>query len=177
MKNAGFSFGLVRGLVAVVLLLVVLGVEVVKGADLSITATSVAPSSTATLQQVTFGETVTAGQVLYAHATDGKYYKARGNATGTATPAGIACVGGAANQKGLMVVKDATLTIGATVTSGTVLVLSYATAGGIAPVTDLAADDVDTVYVRVFGVAGASNKISVDFNTGRVISGSIPPSG
>jgi hypothetical protein len=153
-----------------------LPVGLVNAADLTITATSVAPSSTATLQQVTFGESVTAGQVLYAHASDGKHYKARGNATGTATPAGIACVGGAANQKGLMVVKDTSMTIGATVTSGTVLVLSYATAGGLAPVTDLVADDVDTVYVRVFGVAGASNKISVDFNAGRVISGSIPPS-
>jgi hypothetical protein len=172
-----FGFSTMRFLVAGVMLAVVLGARCVAGADLTITATTVAPSSTATLQQVTFGETVTAGQVLYAHASDGKHYKAHANASGTATPAGIACVGGASGQKGLMVVKDTQLTIGATVTSGTVLVLSYATAGGIAPVTDLAADDVDTVYVRVFGVAGSSNKISVDFNTGRVISGSIPPSG
>ncbi len=157
------------------LLLVLMGTGPVCAADLTITATSVKPSATAVLQQVVFGGTVTAGQVVYQH-TDGKYYPARANALATATPAGIACVGGAADQTGLMVVKDTQLTIGATVASGTVLVLSYASAGGIAHITDLAADDVDTTYVRVFGVAGAANRISVDFHSGRVISGSIPPS-
>src|SRR5215216_1090446 len=107
-------------------------------ADLSITAASVAQSTGATTSDGTAGATVTAGQPVYQDAADGNQWKpADGNASlAIATVIGIALHASLDNQP-LRVQTGGDIVIGATITVGGVYVLS-ATAGGIAPVADLA---------------------------------------
>ncbi|MBV9549103.1 MAG: hypothetical protein JO256_05450, partial [Alphaproteobacteria bacterium] len=88
---------------------------------LSITAANVVPGTDADIAHGIAGETITAGQPVYRSSTDGKWYKADSN-SGTAearVPLGIALCGSSASQP-VSVQKSGTITIGATVTAGTV---------------------------------------------------------
>lgn len=109
-----------------------------RAVDLSITATSVAPSANAIIRSATAGATITAGKLVYKSATDNKLYLADGDSATAATRdcVGIALVSSAAGAPCAYVIEDPALVIGATVTNGTIYVLS-ATAGGIAPAADL----------------------------------------
>jgi hypothetical protein len=105
-------------------------------ADLSITAANVRPGSDAIIRLVQFGENVTAGQVVYLKSSDSKYWKADANAGSSAEVAvGIALTGGSTDGYGV-IQTGGTIIIGATTVKGEIYVLS-ATAGGIAPCTDL----------------------------------------
>jgi len=106
--------------------------------DLSITATSVAPSANAIIRSATAGATITAGKMVYKSATDQKLYLADCDSATAAVRdcVGIALVSSAAGAPCAYVIEDPALVIGATVTNGTIYVLS-ATAGGIAPAADL----------------------------------------
>lgn len=105
-------------------------------ADVSVTATSVAKTATTRIINGFLGGTVTAGQPVY-QATDGTYLAADANASATtSTCAGVALNGGASGQP-VAIAAGGTYTPGFTVTVGAVYVVS-ATAGGIAPVADLA---------------------------------------
>lgn len=109
-------------------------------ADLTITATSVVAPTSVQLDKNSFaGETITAGQVVYKKSTDSKWWKAQcdGNAeeSGVGVPFGIAVTGGAAGQFIVVCTGGGTVTLG-TGTAGTLYVVA-ATAGGIAPISDL----------------------------------------
>lgn len=129
-------------------------------ADISITAANVAASANAKTVTGTAGETITAGQTLYLSSVDNRLYKADANASiATADCVGIALHGAAAGQPLRYVYEDPDFTPGGTLSlsvaadSG-VYVLS-GTAGGIAPMDDLAA----TMYPVVLGVAKSTTKI------------------
>lgn len=106
-------------------------------ADVTVTATSVAKASDTIIAYGYLGATATAGQSLYLDESTSTYklYDANSSAT-TAVFAGIALNGGASGQP-VAVATGGTLNPGFTVTVGAVYVGS-ATAGGIAPVADLA---------------------------------------
>lgn len=131
-------------------------------ADITVTATSVTRS---TGEQTTYlaGETITAGQCVYVE-TDGKVWKSDSNASGKKDLLGIALNGGAVNQP-IIVQTSGTIAIGGTVTVGTIYVVS-ATAGGIAPHTDLATG----WDVIIIGVGATSSTISLDiFDSGTAV--------
>src|SRR5678816_2782509 len=107
-------------------------------ADLVITPASVVAISGVTLVTGTAGETILAGQALYFKAADAKLWKSRSAAAATteeSTPVGIAMHGATAGQP-VVYASSGVLNIGATTVKTTPYVLS-ATAGGIAPMTDL----------------------------------------
>lgn len=111
-------------------------------ADLTITAADVVKGGVGSIPVTTengiAGATVTAGQVVYEDATDNNKWKlADANVSDAAANVkGIALHAALAGQP-LQVIKGGPLTLGAILTAGHWYVLS-ATAGGIAPVADLA---------------------------------------
>jgi hypothetical protein len=132
-------------------------VPLAPAADITITATSVAKGSGATVTTYYAGETITAGQVLYLH-TDGLVYKSDSNGTSAQKAAnGIALNGGATGQP-VAVQTAGSITIGATVATGTIYVVS-GTAGGIAPHGDLASG-METIII---GVATSTTVIALNF--------------
>tara|TARA_R110000868_G_scaffold32425_3_gene117959 strand:- start:1657 stop:2076 length:420 start_codon:yes stop_codon:yes gene_type:complete len=117
--------------------------------DITITAASVVPGSDAVKTSGIALSTITAGQVVYRDPTTLKFAPAD---TDSATAAirdvfGIALNGAAANQP-VSVQTSGTLTAGGTLLPGMTYVLS-GTAGGFAPVADIANGD----YTVVIGVA------------------------
>jgi hypothetical protein len=116
-------------------------------ADLTITAASVLPGTEAEGAQFEQGlaaVAITAGQLVYKD-NNGLYRLADNNDTSEllSVIAGVSLHGCAAGQP-LRVQTAGPYTVGATVASGTVYVLS-ATAGGIAPVADLATGNRTTI--------------------------------
>lgn len=110
-------------------------------ADISITVGNVARSGNdvTLIKDYPAGETITAGMAVYLKSSDSKWYKAQCDGTaeesGSGVPLGVALHGSLANQP-LVVQTQGLITIGGTVAAGTEYVVS-ATAGGIAPHTDL----------------------------------------
>lgn len=127
-------------------------------ADISITAANVLPGSNARTENGTFGATVTQGQAVYLDASDGKYKLAdNDNATAAVRrPRGIALNAGS-NGQPATIQTSGSITIGGTLTAGTVYVLS-STAGGIAPQADLASGD----DVVILGVAKSTTVLALD---------------
>ncbi len=117
-------------------------------ADVVITAANVAQGADANITHGFLGATVTAGQVVYRDSADSLFKLADGNSGTAAARAafGIALNGGATGQP-VAVQTSGTYTVGGTVTVGGVYVLS-ATAGGIAPVADLATGN----YTNAIGI-------------------------
>jgi predicted transcriptional regulator len=128
-------------------------------ADLTITAASVLPGSSAQTATGVAGEALTAGQAVYRKVSDGKFYKADCN-SGTAevrVASAIALTGSAAGQS-VVVQTGGQITIGATLTAGVVYYLS-GTAGGIRPVADNTTGD----YPQVIGMAMSTTSLLLDF--------------
>lgn len=126
-------------------------------ADLSITAANVVHASDAVKEAGVAGATITAGQVVYRDAADGKY-KLADNDSATAavrSPRGIALHGASANQP-LTIQRSGDITIGATLTAGVAYYLS-STAGGICPVADLGAGD----YPTIIGIAESAAVLNI----------------
>jgi len=119
-------------------------------ADIAVTAGNVVRTS-GHVEDVTWGEAITQGQCVYRLSTDGEWYKAQCDdsaaASGYGTGCGIALTAGSNGQPG-KVQRNGVINMGATLTVGTIYVVS-ATAGGVAPSTDL----VGTNYCTVLGVA------------------------
>lgn len=128
-------------------------------ADLTITAANVAASGGAKTRTGIAGATVTAGQVIYLDTSDGRYKLADSDSATAAvrSPFGIA-LNGAASGQPLTVCTEGPVTIGATLTAGTVYYLS-ATPGGIAPVADLVTGD----YPTIIGIATSTSVLKVKF--------------
>jgi hypothetical protein len=125
-------------------------------ADITVTATSVKLSS-GTSSLYNAGAAVTAGQVVYLH-TDGLVYLSDANASATTKAITGIALNGAAIGQPVSVQTSGTITIGATVAVGTIYVVS-ATAGGIAPSTDLAS----TWGTIIIGVADTTGTIKLQF--------------
>lgn len=109
-------------------------------ADLTITAANVA--STSGVQETGIaGATITAGQVVYADSTTGRYLLADNNSATAAAklPRGIALHAASSGQP-MTILKSGTLTVGGTMTAGVAYYLSD-TPGGICPVADLASGE------------------------------------
>lgn len=127
-------------------------------ADISITAANVLPGSNARTENGTLGATFTQGQVAYLDTSDGKYKLAdNDNATAAVRrPRGIVLNAGSNGQPGT-IQTSGDITIGGTLTPGTVYVLS-STPGGIAPQADLASGD----DVVILGVAKSTTVLALD---------------
>lgn len=109
------------------------------------------------------GETLTPGQAVYLK-TDGKYWKADAGAALTAKAVGVAITDAIADQE-VVVVKSGQVDLGATLTVGTVYVVS-GTAGGIAPVGDTPSSE----YLTILGWATAADELYLNIiNTGVTI--------
>lgn len=108
-------------------------------ANLTITAASVVPSGNAVTKSGTAGATITAGQAIYLDPTSSTYKLADCDLAGAQACDGIALNGASAGQPVDMLAAG-DLTIGATLTKGTVYVLA-ATAGMICPLADLVTTD------------------------------------
>lgn len=129
-------------------------------ANLSITAASVAFGATPAFGDGIAGETITAGMAVYQDSTDSyKLKKAQNSTAAKAEVVGIALHAALSGQP-LRIQTDGDITIGATTTAGAVYVAS-ATAGLIAPVTDLPASGfvgligmgVNTTTIRMIAAA------------------------
>lgn len=117
-------------------------------ADVSVTAANVAPLSDTQYGEGIAGATITAGQSVYVDASDSNKVKlADANASSAAADTrGLAMHGALAGQP-IKYASGGTVQPGFTVTVGSVYVQS-ATAGGIAPVADLASGH----YTKIIGV-------------------------
>jgi len=127
-------------------------------ADITVTAASVQPAGQCSVRIVQLGETTTAGQVLYLKASDNKYWLADADALATCAAAGIALNGGAANTYAVMAVAGP-VDVGAVLGLGVTYVVST-TAGGIAPIADLATGDFKTIL----GTASAAGVLPLSID-------------
>lgn len=126
-------------------------------ADLIITAANVIAGEGAKIESGTAGEAITAGQVVYWDSTNSVYSLADCDSATAAlrSPRGIA-LNGAATGQPIDVATKGPVTIGATLTAGVAYYLS-GTAGGIAPVADLATGD----YPTIIGIATSTSVLDV----------------
>lgn len=123
-------------------------------ADIVVTAANVAHGANALIKVGTAGATITAGQPVYLDSATGKYKLADNNLSAAAANAiGIALNGCSDGQPIQVVYDDDDFTPGATLTLGTIYVLS-ATAGGIAPSADLASGN----YMAILFVPKSTSK-------------------
>lgn len=152
-------------LVLAVLILLV----AVLGLDVTVTASSVLPGAGDIDRNGIGGMAITAGQLVYkdtaAGATNGQYLLADANAAGKQRIDGVALNSCLAQGQPLSVQRSGIYTAGGTVVVGQVYVLS-GTAGGIAPVADLASG----MTVCVFGVGLTATQIQIAVhNSGAVV--------
>lgn len=129
--------------------------------DVSITAANVVKGANAVTRMGVAGATITAGQPVYEDSSDSSKFKlADSNASAaTAKCAGIALHGASSGQPLLINVEDDDFTPGFTLSLSAaaddgVYVLS-GTAGGIAPIGDLASG----MYPVILGVAKSTTKM------------------
>jgi hypothetical protein len=122
-----------------------------QAADVTITAASVIPGPNADIITGTFGATVTAGQIVYLDTTAGTWKLADADASATTSGAdtklGMVAGGGAAGQQGRIILEDDNLTVGGTLSMTAPIYVLSGTAGGIAPLADLAAGDYPVVLL------------------------------
>jgi hypothetical protein len=133
-----------------------------QAADISITAANVVPSSSAVIRYATAGATVTAGQLVYLDTADtdaqgiGKAKLSDANgAAALRVVDGIAVNSASAGQVIAYVVYDPALVIAASGLTANQILLSSATAGGIAPSADLTTG----WYLTVVGVVKSGTTI------------------
>lgn len=139
-------------------------------ADITITAANVLASANAKKGFGVAGATITAGQALYSDASASfKLKPADANVLASANCVGIALHGASDGQPLTYVFEDddfspgGTLSLSVAADSG-IYVLS-ATAGGIAPMDDLAA----TMYPVVLGVAKSTTKLYLRITRGTAV--------
>lgn len=132
-------------------------------ADITITAANVLAASDATRASGTAGATITAGQVVAKHATNGKYVLADADGTGVTRPRGIA-LNGASDGQPLVIATAGDVTLGG-MTAGVSYFLSP-TAGGIAPRADVLTGDV----VSHLGIAKSATVLALDIQFSGVAS-------
>ena len=125
-------------------------------ADISVTAASIQKTTSTLWALGIAGATVTAGQPVYADATDsGKLKLADADVLATSKAVGIALHGAASGQP-LQYATGGTLTFNAALTAGEVYVVST-TAGGIAPAADMGSGD----FVTVLGIGTSTTVLKI----------------
>lgn len=133
--------------------------------DVSITAANVKPVSDQIIDtSANAGEAITQGQTVYLD-TDGKWYKSDANGTAAKKDLKGVALNSAAVDQPLAVQKSGVINLGATLTVGTIYVVS-ATAGGIAPAADLVSG-MDTIIVGV-AITAANLKVNI-FDSGATV--------
>jgi hypothetical protein len=126
-------------------------------ADLTITAANVTTGSRTTrIQVVESGEAVTQGQPIYLDPATSKYLKADANVDAKIAVGGIVLTPGGAGGFPTIAISGL-INLGATLTVGTIYVLSD-TAGGIMPAADLSAGD----NVVILGTAVTTALLNLD---------------
>ena len=132
--------------------------------DIAITAALVIAGSDSRQESGAAGATITAGQVVYRDAADGKYKLADADSAtaGIRAPRGIA-LNGASDGQPLTVHLSGDITIGGTMTAGVAYYLSDEP-GGICPVGDLASGD----YPVIVGIAKSATVLDVNFQAAGV---------
>lgn len=125
---------------------------------LSITAASFVPSANAVYESFVAGATLTRGQPYYLDSA-ASYVAKAGVATSQAAARirGISASDVAVGQRGLGVIRDPALAIGATTTKGVPYYLDD-TAGGIATYDELGTGD----YVTFLGLGNTGNLVNFD---------------
>lgn len=129
-----------------------------RAADLSVTAANVSPGTNSVREAGVVLEAVTAGQVLYKRASDGKFGLCDNNGASLEirTPYGIAINNAAANQ-GVVVHTQGRLNIGATVVVGT----AYWTSATPGAISNATADATTGKWPGFVGFAIATTTIDV----------------
>lgn len=131
-------------------------------ADVSVTAAEVLPDTGTQKVEGTLGATVTAGQAVYLDTSTSTWKLADANLSAAAAAVGgIALTGGVTGQAAL-ICTGGTLDPGFTVGVGSIYVLS-ATAGGIAPVADLA----QNMYSTALGIGITAAQLKLLIPLGR----------
>lgn len=138
-------------------------------ADISITAANCVTVGGTFERGYVAGETITAGQYVYLKSSNSKWMKAQSDGTteesGYNVLTGIALNGASAGQP-IVVQLSGTVTVGGTLTAGTVYYVSN-TAGGIAPFADLSS----TNKSAIIGMGASSTVLDLTpkFSGGIVI--------
>lgn len=126
-------------------------------ADLTVTAANVVADSSASRRTGTAGETIAAGKAVYLSPTTNKWMLADSNSgTAAAKIAGGIALNGAALNQPLVIATRGPVTIGATLTAGTIYALSE-TPGGIQPYADLGSGE----NVCILGVAASTSVLNI----------------
>lgn len=135
-------------------------------ADLTINTTIVSlTNGVSSVEQVTYGESVSQGMVLYEDTSDSNKYKKAVNNTATLAAAkAIALTPGASGEKGY-VVKSGEIDLGATLAVGMRYFVSN-TAGAICPSADIGTGE----YVTLIGIATAAGVLKVNFQASGIAS-------
>lgn len=129
-------------------------------ADISIVISNVIAGTSATTRVATAGASITQGQPVYLDSAASNQAKpARANADAASRAVGIALNGATSGQPVTYVTKDDNFTFGGTSTAGTILCVSAATAGNIAPSADLTTGN----YVTPIGTTISATKAKVNF--------------
>lgn len=125
--------------------------------DLTITAASVAANSGSSVEHGVAAAALTAGQAVYKDDTTGRFGLADSNSAtaGVRVPVGIALHAAATGQP-IAVATKGPITIGATLTPGTIYTLSE-TPGGIQPSADLGSGE----YTSVLGMATSASVLTL----------------
>jgi len=131
-------------------------------ADLTQTAANVKIGAGAVVEAVTCGETVTQGQPAYKKSADNEHYKADASTEAEAEAVGIFVTPNVDGQPAL-IQKSGQIDLGATLVVGEVYVVS-ATAGGIAPESDLGSGHFPTVL----GIAISTSLLQLNIQAGGV---------
>lgn len=129
-------------------------------ADITVTAADVGLADTGVVTQtVQVAVAVTQGQVGYLDTTESKYRLADADLSSAAASAAGIFLTPAAIDGYAVIAMSGPVDVGATLTVGETYVAS-GTAGGIAPIADLATGD----YVTLLGIATAAGKLQLDIS-------------
>jgi hypothetical protein len=120
-------------------------------ADLTVTAASVIPGPNADTITGVAGVTITAGQIVYLESSSNTWKLADADASaatsGSGGAIGLAAGGASTGQQFVVVLSDDNLTVGGTLLMTAPIYVLSGTAGGIAPIADLAAADYPVVLL------------------------------
>lgn len=123
----------------------------VRAADVTITAANVIPGPNADTTVGVAGATITAGQIVYLESSSNTWKLADADASaatsGSGGALGLAAGGASAGQSFVVVLSDDNLTVGGTLSMAAPIYVLSGTAGGIAPIADLAAADYPVVLL------------------------------
>lgn len=119
--------------------------------------TAIRTTANTQFRNVAYGATIAAGNTLYYSTSDAEHLLADCDASATAaTCTGVAITPGVNGGSGLIAVGGSIILVGATLTVGTVYVLSD-TAGGIKPIADATSGD----YITILGTAASATQLDL----------------